>query len=321
MGILDTIKQIDAEQEATATLEQLISTLPAVEQQLTQLTSAVNALKSYVTEMDAVMSERLDRMSISPQPVLPSPPSFEDSTMTRLNEIERTLFAIASTLTHSQTVTLPDGESVTRSELDSYAMMTRIVTQLEMTSAASAELADAVRQRGVIRVDPGRLAAHAVGVLDDRLSQAVEAPVSRVEAVLTSFESRVATLGAQKAAEASERAERVTEKATEVAAAVTAAERRVDALSARVTWTAVGRLSLALLPLAAALLLVGGLTTGAAHALGIGPLLTWAWTSFGAATEWWQKAAIAAGTLGAIAVGAWLVHIVALRLRDAYGRW
>jgi len=188
-------------------------------------------------------------------------------------------------------------------------------------SAASAELADAVRQRGVIRVDPGRLAAHAVGVLDDRLARAVEAPVGRLEVALSSFEERVAALGAQQAAEATERAERVIEKAAEVAAAVTAAERRVDALAARVTWTTVGRLGLALLPLAAVLLVVGGLTIGAAHVLGIGPLMSWAWASFDPASEWWQKALIATGTLGAVAGGAWLLHTIAVRLRNTYGSW
>lgn len=69
--------------------------------------------------------------------------------------------------------------------------------------------------------------------------------------------------------------------------AVGAAERRVEALAERVTWTAAGRLVLALLPLAAVLLVLGGFTMGVFHALSIGPLLGWAWDSFYAAELWW----------------------------------
>ena len=42
-----------------------------------------------------------------------------------------------------------------------------------------------------------------------------------------------------------------------------------------ITWTAVGRFYLALLPLASVLLVVGGITINTVHALGIGPLLRW----------------------------------------------
>ncbi|WP_448759950.1 hypothetical protein [Actinomyces oricola] len=47
-----------------------------------------------------------------------------------------------------------------------------------------------------------------------------------------------------------------------------------------ITWTAVGRFYLALLPLASVLLVVGGITINTVHALGIGPLLRWTWASF-----------------------------------------
>ena len=95
----------------------------------------------------------------------------------------------------------------------------------------------------------------------------------------------------------------------------------MERLSGRVTWTAVGRMALALLPLAAALLVVGGLTVGAFHALGIGPLLAWGWGSFSAATVWWHKALIAILALaGAVGFGA-LVWWLGRCLRNEYGRW
>lgn len=95
----------------------------------------------------------------------------------------------------------------------------------------------------------------------------------------------------------------------------------MEALQRRITWTVVGRLCLALLPLVAVLLVVAGLTMGAAHALGFGPLLGWAWDSFTAAITWWAKALIALGTLGGVAAFASLVWWGARRIGEEYGSW
>ena len=59
------------------------------------------------------------------------------------------------------------------------------------------------------------------------------------------------------------------------------------------TWTTSGRFCLALVPFAAALIILGGLTMGVFHALGFGPLLGWAWGSLTAASAWWAKTLIA----------------------------
>lgn len=87
------------------------------------------------------------------------------------------------------------------------------------------------------------------------------------------------------------------------------------------TWTTVGRLCLALIPLAAMLLVVGGLTMGIFHALGFGPLLGWAWASFGAASTWWAKALIALVTLGGVAWFTDLAWWLAGQLREEFGSW
>ena len=89
-------------------------------------------------------------------------------------------------------------------------------------------------------------------------------------------------------------------------AGVRGAERRLAALEGKVAWTAVGRMCLALLPLAATLLVLGGLTMGTAQALGLGPLLGWAWSSFAAAQVWWHKALIALATLAGVGGFGWL---------------
>ena len=73
------------------------------------------------------------------------------------------------------------------------------------------------------------------------------------------------------------------------------------------TFVGVGRLALAVLPLFAALILVGSLVWGFGSIFGIGPLFSWAWASFSAASLWWHKVLIAVGTLGGAALFLWIV--------------
>lgn len=312
MGVLDQIKQADEQQQTTETLEALTSTVHAVEQQLTTLTKTIADLTGFVKVMDEQQDTRLTRLTSQQRE--PVSTQSDDETRKRLSEIEKTLASMAETLSASKTVKLPGGESVKQSDLASYSMMQGIRKQIETMSSSADNLAAAVNNRGRIVIDPEKLAAHAVRVLDARLTKAVDARLGELE-------SRVASLGATQAAEAALRAERIIGEAEGVVRAVSAAESRVEALSARVTWTAAGRLSLALLPLAVVMLVLGGLTLGAFHALGIGPLLGWAWDSFAAASLWHEKVFIALGALGGIAGFGWLVWIGVRKVADVIRGW
>ena len=96
----------------------------------------------------------------------------------------------------------------------------------------------------------------------------------------------MAELGTQRTGATAQEVERVVTKADEVLLGVRGAERRLAALEGKAAWTAVGRMCLALLPLAATLLVLRGLTITIAHGLGLGPLLGWVWSSFAAAQVW-----------------------------------
>lgn len=85
------------------------------------------------------------------------------------------------------------------------------------------------------------------------------------------------------------------------------ARRSIEAVKRRVTFVGISRLGLAVLPLFASLLLVGGLVWGLGSMFGIGPLFGWAWASFTAAEMWWAKALIALGTLAGAGLFGWLV--------------
>lgn len=195
-------------------------------------------------------------------------------------------------------------------------MMKQILSGLETTTSSLGELKRTVGNGRTVRIDVNRLSEHAVGVLDERLARAVEEPVQRVEHTLDEMEQRVAAIGTQKASEAAQAVEKVTGKADELVASVGRAERRLEALEGRMTWTAVGRVCLAVLPLFAAILLVGGLVWGLGNMFGIGPLFGWAWGAFTAASVLWQKGLIAVGTLGGAAFFVWAVLRVSQWIYD-----
>ena len=172
---------------------------------------------------------------------------------------------------------------------------------------ALGELKETVGNGRTVRVDMSKLSEYAVGVLDERLSVAVEERVQRIESTLDGVEQRVAVIGTQKVAEAAQKVETVTDKANKLVVYLERNERRLEALEGRIPWTAVGKVALAVLPLFASLLLVGGLVWGVGSMVGIGPLFGWAWASFTAASLWWQKMLIAAATLGGASLFIWAV--------------
>lgn len=314
MGALDRIKQADDQQKTTELLEALISQRDADRQQIERLTKAVADLTGYVKVMDEEQTIRLDRLSTSPRLELPSTLPLDAETRKRLNEIEKTLSAVAQQLSSSEVVKLPDGSSVTRADLAAYSMTAKISEELKMTASASADLAEAVRKRGNVRIDTDKLTEHAVKVLDQCLAKAVEAPVQRVEKTVEGLEERVVRLGTEKLAE-------VTDRAREVVSAVGRAERRVERLSVKVTWATVGRVCLALVPFTVAFIMLTGMVGGITQMLGLGPLLGWAWDSFAAASAWWAKTLIALAALGGCALFAWLLWWLGKKLYESYRGW
>ena len=130
MGALDRIKQADEQQKTTELLENLISQHDADRQQIERLTKTVADLISYVKVMDEEQTIRLDRLSTSRQHELPSTLPLDAETKKRLNEIEKTLSAVAQQLSSSEVVKLPDGSSVTRADLAAYTMTQKISEEL-----------------------------------------------------------------------------------------------------------------------------------------------------------------------------------------------
>ena len=307
MSALDKLKQ--EQQQTSDTSQALTLRLDAIEQQTRELTKAVNAVSGFLRAMDEAQSAELKRVrtSISQQPEQRSQTQLDDETKNRLSEIEKTLDAVAKQLSDKRVVKLSDGTSVPASDLQAFSMMKQIKAGMTTMTSALDELKKIVGNGRTVRVDMNQLSEYAVGVLDERLSVAVEERAQRIESTLDGYEQRVANIGAQKTTEAAQKVDTVIDKANKAVASLERNESRLEALEGRIPWTTVGKVAIAVLPLFASLLLVGGLVWGFGSMVGIGPLFGWAWGAFTAASLWWQKALIAAATLGGAALFIWVV--------------
>ena len=306
---MSTLDKIMQDQQYSEMLASLMSRLDAVEAQERELTKANNAMSGFIKVMDEAHTAAFKRLEglISQQPEQRSQTQLDDETKNRLSEIEKTLSAVAKQLSASGLVKLSDGSEVSASELQAFAMMKQINEQTTTLTSALDELKKTVGNGRTVRVDMSKLSEYAVGVLDERLSVAVEERVQRIESTLDGYEQRVADIGAQKVAETAQKVAEVSDKANKVFASLERNERRLEDLEGRIPWTTVGKVAIAVLPLFASLLLVGGLVWGFGSMVGIGPLFGWAWGAFTAASLWWQKALIAAATLGGAALFIWVV--------------
>ena len=306
---MSTLDKIMQEQQYSEMLASLMSRLDAVEAQERELTKANNATSGFLKAMDEAHTAAFKRLEglISQQPEQRSQTQLDDETKNRLSEIEKTLDAVAKQLSDKRVVKLSDGTSVPASDLQAFSMMKQIKAGMTTMTSALDELKKIVGNGRTVRVDMNQLSEYAVGVLDERLSVAVEERVQRIESTLDGYEQRVANIGAQKTTEAAQKVDTVIDKANKAVASLERNESRLEALEGRIPWTTVGKVAIAVLPLFASLLLVGGLVWGFGSMVGIGPLFGWAWGAFTAASLWWQKALIAAATLGGAALFIWVV--------------
>lgn len=310
MSALDKLKE-QASTQLSASSEQLSK----IEDLLLALVESQANLSKRLTNVEQEMITRTNALKSSMQT---SKVSLPDSLTSDVNAIKETLNAQSATLnalgetvSDRRVVKQSDGSEVSASELEALSMMKTLEASQKTMTTALADLKQTVGNGRTVRIDVNRLSEQAVGVLDQRLARAVEGPVQRVERILDGVEQRVAHIGTQKATEAALEVEKVMGKADELMVSVGRAESRLEALEGRLAWTTVGRICLALVPLFAAIVLVGGLVWGLGSMFGVGPLFGWAWVSFTAASVWWQKALIAAGTLGGAGLFVWVVLRVA----------
>lgn len=179
-------------------------------------------------------------------------------------------------------------------------MMKQLSSDLTKTTSALGELTAQVKAKSHVSLNAEKVAE----VMSQRVTQhfdhAVQEPVDGLRSDLQGLREGMSTLGAERLSEVHRAVEKSLSELNE-------ARRNIEAIERRVTFVGISRLALAVLPLFASLLLVGGLVWGFGSMVGIGPLFGWAWGAFTDAELWWMKALIAAATLAGTALFVWVV--------------
>lgn len=230
-----------------------------------------------------------------------------DSLTSDVNEIKKTfnkqsetLSTLAETVSNKRVVKTCDGSSVSASELQAHSMMKQLSSDLTKTTSALGELTAQVKAKSHVSLNAEKVAEVMSRRVTQHFDHAVQEPVDGLRSDLQGLREEMSTLGNERLLEV----HRVIEESL---SELNEARRNIEAIERRVTFVGISRLALAVLPLFASLLLVGGLVWSFGSMFGIGPLFGWAWASFTAASLWWQKMLIAAVTLGGASLFIWAV--------------
>lgn len=197
-------------------------------------------------------------------------------------------------------------------ELQAHSMMKQLSSDLTKTTSALGELTAQVKAKSHVTLNEQKVAEVMSRRVTQHFDHAVQEPVDGLRGDLQGFREEMGTLGSQRLSEIHRAVEESLSELSE-------ARRNIEAIERRVTFVGISRLALAILPLFASLLLVGGLVWGLGSMFGIGPLFGWAWASFTAASAWWSKALIATVTLGGAALFVWVVLRVSRWIYEELG--
>lgn len=151
-----------------------------------------------------------------------------------------------------------------------------------------------------VRINVERLSKYVADRFEESVATAVKPEFDSLHAELDEYQTQMGTLGTEKLKE-------VQRSIDTTLSDLHRAEQRVASLEQRATFVGVGRLALAVLPLFAALIIVGSLVWGVGEVIGVGPVFGWVWDSFAAASIWWHKTLIALGGLAGAGAFLWLV--------------
>lgn len=296
-------RALDRVQNSTPPL-QTSEQLRKIEELLLAVVESQASLRKSLTSVEQEMITRTNTLKSSMQT---SQVSLPDSLTSDVNEIKKTLnkqsetlSALGETVSDKRVVKTSDGSSVSASELQAHSMMKQLSRDLTKTTSTLGELTAQVKAKSHVSLNAEKVAEVMSRRVTQHFDHAVQELVNGLKNDLQGLREEMSTLGTERLSEVHRAVEKSLSELNE-------ARRNIEAIERRVTFVGISRLALAVLPLFASLLLVGGLVWGLGSMFGIGPLFGWAWGSFMAASLWWQKMLIAAATLGGAALFVWLV--------------
>ena len=280
--------------EQPTKIEELLQVL------ITTLTSQSERIKKIEEAQASLMLVLTSKTSTSEASEADSLTNDINAIKKTLNEQSETLSELGKTVSDKRILKLSDGSSVSASELQAHSMMKQINAQVMTLASTSKELAKEVHAKSSVKLDVEKTGRWLAKQVNEHFDHAVQEPVDGLRSDLQGLREEMSTLGTERLSE-------VHRKVEESLSRLNEARQKIEAIERRVTFVGISRLALAVLPLFASLLLVGGLVWGLGSMFGIGPLFGWAWGAFTAASLWWQKMLIALGTLGAAVLFVWAV--------------
>lgn len=291
------------------TSEQLKKIEEALRALVDTLTSQSARIKQVEDSQASLMLVLTSKTSTSETSELDSLRSDVNEIVKTLNKQSETLSALAETVSDKRVVKTSDGSEVSASEIQAHSMMKTLEASQKAMTTSLNELTAQVKAKSHVSLNAEKVAEHMSRRVDEHFQKGVQEPIDGLRSDLQGLREEMSALGSNKLSEVHTA---VDESLSELAEA----RRNIEAIERRVTFVGISRLALAVLPLFAALILVGGLVWGLGNMFGIGPLFGWAWGAFMAASVWWQKVLIAVGTLGGAGLFVWAVLRLARWIYD-----
>lgn len=290
-------------------LKQIDETLRAL---IDTMRNQSERLKKIEEEQARVASALSSQSSTSTISLPDSLTSDVDAIKLTLNKQSEMLAALSETVSDKRVVKQSDGSVVSGSELQAHSMMKTLSAELARMTSSLNNLTASVKAKSNVTLNAEKVAEVVSRRVTEHFDQAVDVPMQGLRSDLEGLRSEMGALGNEKLAEVEKSVEGSLKYLND-------ARRNIEDIERRVTFVGIGRLTLATLPVFASLLIVGGLVWGLGTMLGIGPVFSWAWASFAAASIWWHKVLIALATLGGAAGFIWLVLRLARWIYDELG--
>lgn len=290
-------------------LKQIDETLRAL---IDTMRNQSERLKKIEEEQARVASALSSQSSTSTISLPDSLTSDIDAIKLTLNKQSEMLAALSETVSDKRVVKQSDGSVVSGSELQAHSMMKTLSAELARMTSSLNNLTASVKAKSNVTLNAEKVAEVVSRRVTEHFDQAVDVPMQGLRSDLEGLRSEMGALGNEKLAEVEKSVEGSLKYLND-------ARRNIEDIERRVTFVGIGRLTLATLPVFASLLIVGGLVWSLGTMLGIGPVFSWAWASFAAASIWWHKVLIALATLGGAAGFIWLVLRLARWIYDELG--
>lgn len=232
-----------------------------------------------------------------------------DAQQNTIAELVTTVTAFGEALASSEVVTLDDGETVRRSDLDAASIARRLETTIRELSTNSDALADQVKAKSQATLDTDVVVEMLTNKFAEAFDQAIQEQAAETAAKIDAISRRLTEAETAPQGRAARRLEEAT-------AAIAASADRVERAEKKMSWNGVGQIMMSLVPLAVVALAAGLVVDLGAEIYGIGPLFSWIWDGFAAASGWWKAPWAIAGLAGAAGLtglvvwgGKWLYYV------------